>query len=163
MKRPPPKNQGSAIMFSDTPGVIQFVNIFISGCYVMFPMLGTEPLTPIGNIQIFGYFHIMSMTGIVVNGPSYGALINCVHLGTLESVDNMQSLFKGPHKVLLEVKYGNVTTIANTNRKSIGIKIILTMLASGVGCTSHEIYVRQVAGGKKSDIILDVRQVGLLT
>ena len=145
-------------MFSDTPGVIQVVNIFISGCYVMFPMLGTdEPLTPIGNIQIFGYFRLISMTGIVVNGPSYGALINFVLLVTLESVDNMSSLFEGAHKVLLEVQYGNITMIANTNRKSIGIKIILTMLASGVGCTSHAIYVRQVSGGQKSDIIIDVR------
>ena len=90
-------------MISDTPGVIQVGIIFISGCCVMFPMLGTdEPLTPIGNIQIFGYFRLISMTGIVVNGPSYGALINFFHLGTLESVDDMSSLFEGPTKSFLK-------------------------------------------------------------
>lgn len=43
------------------------------------------------------------MSSIVINGPGDGDLINCMNLGTLESIDNAPYLFKGPHKVLLEV------------------------------------------------------------
>ena len=65
----------------------------------------------------------MRITGIVINGPSDDAIINRVNLWTLKSVDNAQSFFKGPQKVLLEIRHGNITEIINTNIKSIGVKI----------------------------------------
>ena len=89
------------------------------------------------------------MTGIFINVPSNVALINRVHLGTLEYVDNAPYLFKGPRKVLLEVRHGNGKYIVNTNRNSVGIKLSLVRLAGGVGCTSHLSDVKRVAGGQK--------------
>ena len=144
-KSPNNPNQVSVIMVSDKRCSIQGVIICVSMCCVLCPMLSTdEMLTSVGNIKIVGYFHPIMMTGITINGPSNGDLINCVHLGTLKYIDNTLPLFRGPHKVLLEVRHGNGTSIFNTNINAISIKISLDSLASIVGCTSHASYVQQV-------------------
>ena len=83
----------------------------------------------------------MSMAVIVINVTINGALINCVHLCTIKSLDNAPYFFKGPHKVLLEMRHGNITAIINTNKNSIGVKIILVSMATGVGFTRHTNYV----------------------
>ena len=77
------------------------------------------------------------MTIIVINGPSNGAFINSVHLWDFKYVDNALSFFKGAHKVLLVMRHGNRTVIINTNGKSIGVKLILARMATGVVCNSH--------------------------
>ena len=79
----------------------------------------------------------MRMTGIVVNGPSNDALMNCVHLWTLKFVDNTPYSFKESYKVLLEMRHGNRTEISNTNRNSVGVKIGVTMLATVFDYNSH--------------------------
>ena len=79
----------------------------------------------------------MSMTEIVINGPSDGSLINCVHLWNLKSVDNLMSFLKDPHKVLLGMRHGNRTSIINSNGNYIGVNVSLARLSAGVGCTSR--------------------------
>ena len=62
-------------------------------------MLGTdEPFTYFGDIKIVWYFYQMRTTLIVINYPRGGALINCVYLSTLKSVDNASSFLRGPTK-----------------------------------------------------------------
>ena len=95
------------------------------------------------------------MAGISINIPVYGDQTNCVYFGSLKSVDNLSSLLKGYHKVLLEVQHGKVTSIVNTNRNSISIKLSVASLAIVLGCTSHAGDVRRVSGGQKSDIFID--------
>ena len=92
----------------------------------------------------------MSVTSIFIYGPSDGALINCVRLWTLQSVDNASSLFKGTHKILLEVRHGKITAISNTNINSIVIKLSLDSLSDGVCYISHTSGVRKVTGVQKS-------------
>ena len=82
------------------------------------------------------------MIGIVINVPSDGTIINCVHHWSLKSVDNAPPFFTGPQKVLLEIRHGNRTSIINTNRNSIGVKLSLDRMSTGVGCTSHASDVR---------------------
>ena len=77
------------------------------------------------------------MTSIIINSLRNGALINCFQIDTLKYIDKAPYFLKGPHKVLLEMIHGNRTVIINTNRKSIGVKLRLMRLATGVGCTSH--------------------------
>ena len=77
------------------------------------------------------------MTSIIINSQRNGALINCFQIDTLKYIDKAPYFLKGPHKVLLEMIHGNRTVIINTNRKSIGVKLILMRLATGVGCTSN--------------------------
>ena len=97
------------------------------------------------------------MAGITINGPGDVALVNCVHLGTLKSIDKASSLLKGPHKVLLEVRHGNGTSIVNTNIKSIGIKLIVERMVAVVGCTSNAGYEQRFTGGQKYVIVIDAR------
>ena len=109
----------------------------------MCQLLGNdEPFTSFWNIYIVGCFYSMRMTIIIINGPINGALINRVHLWTLNSVDNAPSFFKGTHKLLLGMLHCNRTLIINVNGKSISVKVILMSLATGVGCTNHAIDVR---------------------
>ena len=82
------------------------------------------------------------MAGIVINGPSNGTQIKSVQLWTIKYVDNRQYCFKGPHKVLLEIRHGNKPVIINTKRNSISVKPRFARLNSGVGCTSHVSDVR---------------------
>ena len=84
---------------------------------------------------------------IVVNGPGDGALINFVHLGTLEPGDSAMSILKTAYKVLLEVRHGNITSIVNNNRKFIGIKPIFEILVHVVGCIFNAGDVWRVSGG----------------
>ena len=103
------------------------------------------------------------MAGIIISGPGNGSLMNYVHIGTLKYVDNDLYLLKGTHKVLLELQHGNRTLIVNTNRKSIGMKLSVEILASIVGFTSHAVDVWRVAGGQKPGIFIYTRYVGLPT
>ena len=97
------------------------------------------------------------MAGIGINSLGDGDQINCVYFGSLKSVDKAPYLLKGYHKILLEVRHGNVILIASTNRNSISIKLSVARLAIVLGCTSHAGDVRKVLGGHKSDIFIDTR------
>ena len=77
------------------------------------------------------------MTRIIMNGQSNVALINCVQLWTLKSVDNALSFFKGTHKVLLGMQHGKRTEIINANGNFINVKVSLVRMVNGVGCNSH--------------------------
>ena len=79
----------------------------------------------------------MGITITIINGPINGDLINFVHFWTLKSVDNTSSFLKGTHKILLGMRHGNIKYIINTNGNSIGDKLILVRLATGMGCTIH--------------------------
>ena len=140
---PTTPNQVRAIIFTYVTGVIQGSIICIIGFCVLCLMLVTDnPFVSFGNILTVGYFYPMRMTGIVIIGPSDGALINCVHLCNLKSVENAPSFLKGVQKDLLEMVHVNITSIFNTNRKLISVKLSLATLDNGVGCTSHKNYLK---------------------
>ena len=82
----------------------------------------------------------MRITGIFMNGPIDGALINLMHLRTLESINNAPSHFKATYIFLPEVQHGKRTKMFNTNINSIVIKISFEMLSDGVCCTSPTVY-----------------------
>ena len=94
-----------------------------------------EPFNSFGKIYIVGEFYPMRMTVIFVNGPSDGALLNIAPLWILKYIYNMPSFFKDPHKIFLEMRHGNRIAIINANRKSIGIKLLLARISTGVCCT----------------------------
>ena len=96
----------------------------------------------------------MKMPGIAINGQINGVLINCVHLWNLKSVDKALSFLKAPHKVLLEILYGNRIAIINTTINSINLKLSLASLVTGMGCTNNASDVQCVTVGKKSGIII---------
>ena len=105
----------------------------------------------------------MRMNRILINYPSYGALINFVHCWTVKYDDKALSFFKVNHKVLIGVLHGNIKAIINTNENSIIFKLIFVRLSTGVGCTVHVIDMRWVVGGQTAVIIVDEKSVDLLT
>ena len=103
------------------------------------------------------------MAYIIVNGPVNCSLINFLYLGTLEFDDNDPSLPKRTHKFLLDLRHCKGTSILNTNRYVISIKISVVRLTSVVVHTSHAGDAWRFSGGQNSSNIIDVRVVGLLT
>ena len=55
------------------------------------------------------------------------------------------------------MQHGNRKAVINDNGKSIGVKVRLVRLVTGVGCTSNESDVQRVSGGQTSSIIIDTR------